>query len=87
MPALKDGVRIVINDNVVPPPGVLSPFQERPVRAFDLVMKECFNAKERDEGDWRALLEKADKRFHVGGIKMPEGSMLQIIDVQWSEQV
>jgi hypothetical protein len=48
-------------------------------------MKESFNAKERDEGDWRALLKKADKRFRVVGIKVPEGSMLQIIDVQWTE--
>jgi hypothetical protein len=83
IPALKKGTRVVINDHVVPEPGNLSPFNERSVRAFDLVMKECFNAKERDINDWAALLRKADKRFVMDEVKRPEGSQLQIIDVKW----
>jgi hypothetical protein len=32
IPALKPGARIIINDNCIPPPGVISKFQERQVR-------------------------------------------------------
>ena len=39
------------NGHVVPESCVLSPFYDRGVRAFDLVMTECFNAKERDLND------------------------------------
>jgi hypothetical protein len=83
IPALKKGTRVVINDHVVPEPGIRSPFNERSVRAFDLVMKECFNAKERDINDWTALLRKADERFIIDEVKRPEGSQLGIIDVKW----
>jgi precorrin-6B methylase 2 len=83
IPALKSGSRIVINDHVVPEPGILSLYNDRSVRAFDLVMKECFNAKERDVNDWAALLKKADERFAIADIKRPEGSQLQIVDVKW----
>jgi hypothetical protein len=86
IPALKNGAHIVINDHVVPEPGTLSPYQDRSVRAFDLVMKACFNAKERDMNDWRALLSKADERFVMKEVKRPEGSQLQIIDVEWKGQ-
>jgi hypothetical protein len=84
IPALKKGSRIVINDHVIPPPGVLSPYKDRTVRAFDLVMKECFNAKERDITAWTELLKKADERFEIRDVKRPEGSQLQIIDVEWT---
>lgn len=83
IPALKKGARVVINDHVVPEPGVLSAYKERSVRAFDLVMKGCFNAKERDERAWKELLRMADERFEVRGVARPEGSQLQIIDVEW----
>ncbi|KAF2864873.1 O-methyltransferase-domain-containing protein [Massariosphaeria phaeospora] len=84
VPALKPGARIVINDHVVLEPGVLSAYKDRPVRSFDLVMKACFNAKERDVHDWTSLLREADERFVVAGVKRPEGSQLQIVDVAWS---
>lgn len=81
IPALRKGSRVVINDHIVPEPGVLSPYQDRTVRSFDMVMKACFNAKERDINDWRSLLKKADERFMIKEVKRPEGSQLQIIDV------
>jgi hypothetical protein len=55
---------------------------DRSVRAFNLVMKECFNAKERHMSDWTALLQNADEQFLVAGIKKPDGSQLLIIDVK-----
>lgn len=84
IPALKKGSRVIINDHVVPPSGVLSLYKDRTVRAFDLVMKMCFNAKERDIQAWTDLLKKADERFVIRGVKVPEGSQLQIIDVEWT---
>jgi hypothetical protein len=83
IPALKKGARIVINDHVVPKPGELSLYKDRSVRAFDLVMKELCNAKERNIGDWEALLKQADERFEIVEVKRLEGSQLQIMDVEW----
>jgi hypothetical protein len=81
IPALGPKSRVVINDHVVPPPGILGPFQDRMIRRFDMVMKGFFNAKERNEEDWKKLLEEADQRFRIVDIKRPEGSQLQIIEV------
>jgi len=83
IPALKKGAKIVISDHVVPKPGELSLYKDRSVRAFDLVMKECFNAKERNIGDWEKLLREADGRLGIVEVKGVEGSQLQIIDVEW----
>lgn len=76
----------MINDHVVSEPGILSLYQERGVRAFDLVMNECFNAKEREFDDWRKLLREADKRFRIVELKGPEGSRLQIIEAVWESE-
>jgi hypothetical protein len=84
IPALKPGARVLINDHVTPEPGVLGPYKDRSVRAFDLVMKACFNANRRDINDWKALLKKADERFVLQEVKRPEGSQLQIIDIVWN---
>lgn len=84
IPALKKGSKIVINNHVVPKPGELSPYQDRSVRAFDLVMKEMFNSKESNIEDWEALLKRADEHLKIVEVKRPEGSTLQIIDVEWT---
>lgn len=47
IPALEKGSKVLINDHVVSPPGVLPPYEDRAICAFDLVMKQLFNAKER----------------------------------------
>jgi hypothetical protein len=83
IPALKKGSRILIMEHIVPEPGMLTPFQERPIRHFDMVMKELFNAKERSENDWRKLLASSDDRFNVVEIKSPIGSQLGIVVVEW----
>jgi precorrin-6B methylase 2 len=83
LPSLKPGAKIVINDHVVPEPGGLSAYKDRTVRAFDLVMKECFNARERDVGDWTKLVEGVDERLRIIRVGRPEGSQLQVIEVDW----
>lgn len=85
IPALKKGARVVVNEHVVPESGALGIFQERSLLAFDWVMKQQFNAKERDLGEWRDLFEKADPRFRVGDVVVPRDSELQIIEVIWDD--
>ena len=83
IPALKPGARIVINDRIIPEPGSLPPVQERLVRSSDLVMKALFNSKERDTEMWTSLLQRADPKLRVLGVKAPLGSALAIIEVVW----
>lgn len=51
--------------------------------AFDLVMLELFNAKERDVEDWTKLFHAADTRFKFRGVQFPKGSKLAIIEARW----
>jgi len=45
-------------------------------------MMVAMNAKER-EGDWEALIKKADPRFKYLGAKRPKGSRMCIIEEEW----
>ena len=99
IPALKRGARIVANDNLLPEPGLLSPYQERPLRYvwcllmpyfqlmcnsnFDLTVKQMVNGKERDAEGWAALFKAADARFRLQSIRLPIGARLAIIEVAW----
>lgn len=84
IPALKLGSRVLVMEHIVPEPGILSPFQERPIRHFDMAMKQTFNSKERSENDWKNLLRKVDERFSVVEVRRPAGSQLGIIVVEWA---
>lgn len=44
--ALKPGARVVLMDTVIPEPSVLSPYQERTIRDYDIMMRELFHARE-----------------------------------------
>jgi hypothetical protein len=46
-------------------------------------MLVTMNAKEREESDWKALFEKADRRFRYVGAKKPERSLMWIIEAVW----
>jgi hypothetical protein len=46
-------------------------------------MMVAMNAKEREEGDWEALFEKADPRFKYVGAKRPDGSRMWLIEAEW----
>ncbi|KAJ3570315.1 hypothetical protein NPX13_g5772 [Xylaria arbuscula] len=59
IPALKKGAKIVINDNLVPQPGVLSRWQEDRLRSMDLTMTEIQNSYEREADDWARLFKRA----------------------------
>jgi hypothetical protein len=85
-PALKHKARIVLLETILPEPGVLSPYQERAIRNFDIVMKATYNAKERTEADWRAIIADADDqgRFGVIEVLRPVGSQLGFVVVEWT---
>jgi len=51
-------------------------------RNIDVCMMVAMNAKER-EGDWEALIKKADPRFKYLGAKRPKGSRMCIIEEEW----
>jgi 6-hydroxytryprostatin B O-methyltransferase len=72
--------RLLIMDMVLPKPGSGSSFYEAALRQKDLMMIGTFNAKEREEEEWRALLKKADSRLVVRAIKRPAGSELSVIE-------
>jgi len=83
IPALKTNARIVINDNVLPEPGVMPNFREERLRSMDLTMLELQNSCERELGDWAKLFEEADNRFDFKGGKQPAGSTLWILEAVW----
>ncbi|KAI8630535.1 S-adenosyl-L-methionine-dependent methyltransferase [Xylariaceae sp. FL1651] len=75
-PALKSGAKIIINDNVLPLPRVMSKWQEDRLRSMDLTMTDIQNSYEREVDDWARLLKSADSRFELLGAKQPPGSNL-----------
>jgi hypothetical protein len=83
IPALKPGARIVINDSILPDVGAVSPAKEGMLRHSDMLMWRCFNAKERDEDDWRALVEGTDRRFKIVRVYSPPGTYLGIVELVW----
>ncbi|EMR68985.1 putative o- protein [Eutypa lata UCREL1] len=83
IPALKPGAKIVVNDTVLPQPGVLSNWQESRIRSTDLTMKEIQNSRERELDDWVQLFKTADPRFQFEGAMQPDGSDLWILTAEW----
>ncbi|KAI1282907.1 S-adenosyl-L-methionine-dependent methyltransferase [Xylaria sp. FL0933] len=83
VPALKPGAKIVINDNILPQPGVLSRWQEDRLRSMDLTMTEIQNSYEREVDDWAKLFRDADPRFAFKGAKQPSGSNLGFVVAEW----
>ena len=85
VPVMRPGARVVINDYILPQPGVLSQSDEKSVRTMDLLMRTVCNAREREAGDWKALFEQADVRFRWRGATKTAGK-LSFIEAVWEEQ-
>ena len=49
-------------------------------------MLELQNAQERETADWIKLLQKADSRFKLTGIKRSPESKLALIEVTWQDR-
>ncbi|PCG94843.1 O-methyltransferase, family 2 [Penicillium occitanis (nom. inval.)] len=85
VPVLKPGVKILINDMCLPRPGTIPARVELDMRCMDLSMAALFNARERDEAEWRNLLLEADSRFVLKRVIQPPGAALAIMEVVWEE--
>ncbi|XWW98370.1 hypothetical protein V2A60_006370 [Cordyceps javanica] len=85
VPVMKPGARVVINDYVLPEPGVLSRRDEESVRTMDMLMRTVCNAREREAGDWESLFEQADSRFRWKGATKTAGK-LSFIEAVWEEE-
>ncbi|KAI4095257.1 MAG: hypothetical protein LQ339_007316 [Xanthoria mediterranea] len=83
IPALKPGVKIVVNDRVIPGRGKAHYLVEREARDYDMYMLALQNAKERTAEDWRVLFEGADSRFRLVGVHQPPKSSLAVVEVIW----
>lgn len=79
--AMTPSSRLLIMDMVLPKPGSGSSIHEAALRQKDLMMIGTFNAKEREEDEWHALLKKADPRLVIRAIMRPSGSELSVIEV------
>ena len=86
IPALKPGVKIIVNDFIMVPPGILPSEQERGIRSMDMIMMSLFNSREREKQDWEVLFQSADPRFQNFKAWKPEGSQLGLVEVTWSGQ-
>lgn len=83
IPALKPGARIIVNDDVLPHPGVLDEFEERMVRNMDLGMLHFANARSRTLEDFVELFTRADERFKFSSSRRPEGARMYMLEFKW----
>ncbi|KAK6360558.1 hypothetical protein TWF730_006698 [Orbilia blumenaviensis] len=86
VPAMRKGTKLIVSDFILPPANILSPWEERRIRALDLVMLKAYNSNEREEGDWRRLFAEADPRLRLDSIKMPTGSLLWIMEATLADE-
>lgn len=63
--ASKPGTPLLINDTVIPEPGVRTAYEEHGLRQVDLSMWILFNSKERTLREFKKVLEEADARYRV----------------------
>lgn len=100
VPALKQGARVIVVDNLVPEPGTTSQMAEREIRlvlsievvigstymasAMDMLMLTLCNGHERQKGDWVELFQQADPRFIFKRSGVPKGSALGILEFSWN---
>ncbi|OCK75619.1 O-methyltransferase [Lepidopterella palustris CBS 459.81] len=87
IPALKPGARIIINDNCLPKPNTIDPWDEKITRTMDVTMLELLNARERDENDYMELFKTADPRFKFLGAKTSKGCRMHIMEAVWDPEI
>ena len=80
--SMKPSSKIVIMDQVVPPPGSLPNAQEKAGRVIDLVVMSHFNGKQRDLEDWKKIFAAVDDRLVLSNLIVKPGSVLSIIELK-----
>ncbi|EPS38464.1 hypothetical protein H072_7779 [Dactylellina haptotyla CBS 200.50] len=86
VPGLRHGSRVVVNELCLPEPNTLNPWQDRRVRMLDIVMLVAFNAREREESDWRRLFAEADPRLRFDSVSRPPNALLSIIEATFVDE-
>ncbi|KAL1988835.1 hypothetical protein VTN96DRAFT_7719 [Rasamsonia emersonii] len=56
---------VLVNELLSPAPGTFAPHVEKAYRRRDVTLTTMHNVKQRREGEWRALFEKASPEFSV----------------------
>ncbi|KAJ6005139.1 Sterigmatocystin 8-O-methyltransferase [Penicillium herquei] len=84
VPGMRQGTRVLIHDHVLDHKKQPM-WKRRQDTAMDINMLVLLNARERDEGMWRALLQSADPRFKWVGIERPAGDTLAVVQAVWDE--
>lgn len=59
---------LLINDIIIPEPGVWPRHQERVIRQVDMVMLVNCGAKQRTKAEFEDLLKKADSRYEIRNV-------------------
>ncbi|KAL8793410.1 MAG: hypothetical protein Q9195_003996 [Heterodermia aff. obscurata] len=86
VPALRAGAVLIVNETLLHEPGSLPPEQERLRRAMDISMLTYFGSRERNEADWRAMLEEADPRFQLSGVRPASANGNKLVLIEWRGQ-
>ncbi|KAI5855065.1 S-adenosyl-L-methionine-dependent methyltransferase [Durotheca rogersii] len=79
--AMSPASRLLIMDMVIPAPGSGPILAEAALREKDLCMRQVFNAKERETGDWHSLVAQVDPPLRIRAIKRPDGCQHSVIEV------
>ncbi|KAJ5825967.1 Sterigmatocystin 8-O-methyltransferase [Penicillium riverlandense] len=82
VPGMRPGTRVLLNEHVLDPQKQPM-WKRRQDSAMDMNMLVLFNARERNEAEWRALLQSADARFAWVGVRRPAGSALAVVESCW----
>ncbi|KAG8161933.1 hypothetical protein KVR01_007698 [Diaporthe batatas] len=83
VPVLRPGVKILIQEAVMPEPGTIPLWNERVWRSVDMSLKNFFNGHERYLDEWKTLLAAADERFVLHRAHMPGHTVLGMLEVHW----
>jgi hypothetical protein len=88
VPAMRAGVggsRILIVEDVVPPPGTVPPAAARLVSTMDLDMMVCLAAKERSADQWAALLRAAHPKLALKAVHSAPLSAFAVVEAVLEE--
>ncbi|KAI9718812.1 MAG: hypothetical protein M1828_006574 [Chrysothrix sp. TS-e1954] len=82
VPAMRQGSKLLIMEQLLPEAGTVEPYQARRARSYDLAMMAMANGKERDIEDWTKLLRATDKRLSITSVTSPVTSAMALIEAR-----
>jgi len=84
IPALKQGAKVLVNDEILPEPGQTRWRNERATRGLDAIMLAGFSGREREASDWEELFKQADPRYKFLGVSPTPRSKMWLIEAEWT---